>query len=69
MKKLIQKTVSLTLIGINGNAFAIMGAFIKQAKRENWTQDEIDTVINEAQSSDYNHLLTTIDNHCETIEE
>ena len=65
MKKVIKKTVNLNLIGVNGNAFMIMGVFRKQARNEGWSQDEIDTVITEAKSGDYNHLLATIENHCE----
>ena len=60
-----EKTVSLNLVGVDGNAFSIMGAFKKQAKREGWTKEEIDSVINEATSGDYNHLVATISNHCE----
>ncbi len=69
MKKVIEKTVNLDLVGVNGNAFMIMGVFQRQAKREGWTQEEIDTVLDEAKSSDYDHLLATIINHCEVQEE
>lgn len=69
MKKVINKTVDLDLIGINGNAFMIMGVFQRQAKREGWTQEEIDTVLTEAKNGDYNHLLATIENHCEPKDE
>ena len=65
MKKVIEKTVNLDLVGVNGNAFMIMGVFRKQAKRDGWTQEEIDLVLTEAKSGDYNHLLATIENHCE----
>jgi len=58
------KKVKLNLVGIDGNAFMIMGSFSKQAKRENWTQQEIDEVLNEAKKSDYDHLLYTIQSHC-----
>ena len=69
MKKVINKTVNLDLVGVNGNAFAIMGVFKKQAHREGWTQEEIDTVLTEAKSGDYNYLLATISNHCEAKDE
>jgi len=65
MKKIIEKTVNLNLIGINGNAYAIMSAFQKQARKEGWTSKEIEAVLKEAKSGDYNHLLATIENHCE----
>jgi len=69
MKKVINKTVNLNLIGVNGNAFMIMGVFQRQAKKEGWTQTEIDAVLDEAKSGDYNHLLATIKNHCEPVDE
>ena len=60
-----KKKIKLNLIGLDGNAFSLMGAFIRQAKKEEWTSEEIDTVIQEAKSADYNHLITTLDNYCE----
>ena len=69
MKKVIDKTVNLELVGANGNAFALMGVFQRQAKREGWTGDEINKVLKEAKSRDYNYLLAVIQNHCEVKEE
>ncbi len=69
MKKVIEKTVNLDLVGINGNAFMIMGVFQRQAKKEGWNQKEIDSVLKEAKSGDYNHLLATIQNQCESKDE
>jgi len=54
------KKITLELVGLNGNAFALLGAFRKQARREKWTDEEISEVIKEAQSGDYDHLLQTI---------
>ena len=65
MKKVIDKTVNLELVGKNGNAFMIMGIFQRQARKEGWKHSEIDAVLKEAKSGDYNHLLATISNHCE----
>ena len=65
MKKVIEKTVNLDLVGVNGNAFMIMGVFQRQAKKEGWTATEIEVVLKEAKSRDYNYLLATIENHCE----
>jgi hypothetical protein len=58
------KKISLRLVGLDGNAFSLMGAFQKQARKENWSAAEIDTVLKEAQSSDYSHLLSTLAKHC-----
>ncbi|MCI2230327.1 hypothetical protein MC378_14200 [Polaribacter sp. MSW13] len=69
MKKVIEKTVNLNLIGVNGNAFMIMGVFRRQAKKEGWSQKEIEAVLTDAKSGDYNYLLATIENHCEPKDE
>jgi len=69
MKKVVNKTVNLELVGVNGNAFMIMGVFRRQAVKEGWGKEEIDAVLSEAKSSDYNHLLATIVNHCEAVDE
>ena len=59
------KKIKLNLVGTDGNAFAIMGAFKRQARKEKWSEKEISSVLNKAMSSDYNHLLATISNRCE----
>ncbi len=69
MKKQVNKTVNLDLVGVNGNAFAIMGVFSRQARRESWTHDEIDLVLDEAKTGDYDHLLAVISLHCEPLNE
>lgn len=64
MTQVIQKKVKLNLVGTDGNAFSIMGAFSKAARKEGWTNDYIEIVLDEARSSDYDHLLATIQAHC-----
>ena len=54
------KKVKLKLVGLNGNAFALMGAFKRQAERERWTRDEIKQVIDQCLAGDYDHLLVTL---------
>ena len=69
MKKVIKKTVNLNLVDVNGNAFMIMGVFQRQAKKEGWTSREIQEVLKEAKSRDYNYLLATIEKYCEPKDE
>ncbi len=57
------KKIDLELEGLDGNAFALMGAFQKQARREEWTAEEIKEVLDEAKSGDYDHLLQTLIAH------
>lgn len=64
-KKLVDKTVNLDLVGVDGNAYVIMAIFKRQATKEGWSIKEIELVLEEAQSKDYNHLLSTILDYCE----
>ena len=54
------KKVEMSLVGLNGNAFVLLGTFQKNAKRQGWTQEEINPVIEQATSGDYNNLLATL---------
>lgn len=66
---MIDKRINLNLVGIDGNAFSIMASFREQAKRDGWTKEEIDEVLNDAMSSDYNHLVYTISKYCTLSED
>jgi hypothetical protein len=61
----VPKRISLKLLGLDGNAFALMGAFRKQARIEGWTDDEIAVVLVDAMSGDYSRLLYVLSSHCE----
>lgn len=63
-KNEINKTVNLDLTTIDSNIFAIFGAFSRQARHEKWTQQEIDSVLEEAKSGDYYHAVATISDYC-----
>lgn len=52
--------VILDLTQVDGNAFAILGAFKRAAQQQGWPKEEIDKVVKKAMESDYNHLLVTI---------
>ena len=54
-----------TLVGINGNAYSIMG-YVRDAMYDaNMTNDDIDAYVKDATSSDYNHLVAV---SCEMID-
>ena len=59
-KMQINKKVKLELVGLDGNAFCLMSAFQRQARKEGWTQEEISFVLNECKAGDYDHLLQTL---------
>lgn len=61
----INKKVKLNLVGLNGNAFSLMGSFQTQAKKEGWDQDEISYVINKCMEGDYDNLLRVLMKYCD----
>ena len=66
MNPIINKKVKLELVGLDGNAFALMGAFGKAARRQGWSKEEIKKVLDEARSRNYDHLLHTLMVHSES---
>lgn len=65
MIKVVDKTVEMTLEGLDGNAFSLVSAFSREAKRQGWTKDEVEAVKEECFSGDYDHLLQTLMAHTE----
>lgn len=63
----VDKKVKLNLVGVDGNIFAVMGAFSTAARRQKWTKTEIDSVLNACMSNDsYDKALAVIVSHCES---
>lgn len=62
----MNKTINLDLTTIDGNAFALIAAFRRQAMKENWTKEEIDEVVKEAKTVDYGYLVGTLAAHCKS---
>ena len=54
-----------TLVGVDGNAYAIMGYVRTAMKRAKMTKEDIDAYTKDATSSDYYHLLVV---SCEMID-
>lgn len=52
--------VKVKLTGTDGNAFSIMGRVQLAAKRAGVPLADIDAVMEEAMSGDYDHLLATM---------
>lgn len=46
------------LVGVDGNAFAVVGYVVRAMKKCKLTKAEIDSYTKDAMSSDYNHLLS-----------
>lgn len=58
-----------SLIGIDGNAFSIMGYVSKAMKRTGYSREDIDKYLKSAQSSDYYNLVQVSLNRIEEINE
>ena len=59
------KTVDFDLYDCDGNAFAICGAWRTAARRQGWSNDDIEAVTEAAQSDDYDNLIQVILAHSE----
>lgn len=62
-KKLHCKPIELDLVGIDGNAFSLMGVWRREAKKQDRTSEEIEAVLKDCQSGDYNNLLQVLIQH------
>ena len=51
--------ITVTLIGVNGNAFNILGIVQRTMRHAGLAEDEIDQFFAEATSGNYDHLLAT----------
>ena len=52
--------VKMELVGLDGNAFFLMGSFQKNARRQGWSAEEISVVLDKCQSGNYDNLLRTL---------
>ena len=50
----------LQLSGEDGNAFSIMGRARRVLQREHYSQEDIDAIMDEAMSGDYDNPLATM---------
>ena len=48
---------AFTLVGVDGNAYAVMGYVQRAMRAANISSDEQAAYLEDAMSSDYNHLL------------
>jgi len=53
--------------GTAGNAFAIIGFVHNELLSAGKTKEEVDAVVDDMQSSDYQHLLEVFDKHFGTV--
>ena len=48
---------TVRLIEEDGNAFAVMGRCQRAAREAGWTKEQIDALLQDMRSGDYDHLL------------
>ena len=66
VRRMTTKKIKLELVGLDGNALVLMGAFSRQARKEGWAKDEIEAVMTECKRGDYDNLLRTLMAHCDS---
>jgi hypothetical protein len=52
--------VELNLIGLDGNAYSLMGAFEAEARKQGWEKFEIQQVLRKCKESNYDNLLRVL---------
>ena len=62
-KARVEKLPKLKLVGLNGNAFVLLGAAKRSADKAKWTPERWEAVYSEATSGNYDHLLGTLCRH------
>ena len=58
-----------TLVGVDGNAFCVMGYVANAMKKAKMTREEISEYQKDAMSSDYDHLLAVSAEMIEIVNE
>lgn len=56
-----------SLVGVDGNAYAIMGHVVRIMKECGKTTDEVSEYIKQAKSSDYHHLVIVSEDMCDEL--
>lgn len=54
------KPIQLDISNLDGNAFLLMATFRKAALKQGRSKEEVNQVLEEFRSSDYDHLLQTL---------
>lgn len=62
-EKPVPQKIEIDLTGPDGNAFVLMGKARNLAKQLSYTQEQIDEIISEMKSSNYEYLLEVFDSN------
>jgi hypothetical protein len=58
-----------SLVGVDGNAFCIMGYTEKCMKKAGFAKCDIDAMLREARSADYNYLIAVCNDYVQKCNE
>ena len=58
-----------TLVGVDGNAFSIMGYTARAMRNAKFTHEEIEQMQKEATSGDYYNLIAVCDGYIDAVNE
>ena len=56
-----------SLIGVDGNAFCLMGYTMDAMRHADFTQEEIDQMVEEAESGDYYNLIRVCNGYVQKV--
>ena len=60
---------AFSLVGVDGNAYSIMGYTSRAMERANFPKEEIDKMYNEATSGNYYNLIAVCDGYITKVNE
>lgn len=58
-----------SLVGVDGNAYCIMGYTAKAMRRAGFSKEEVEQMYEEAESSDYYNLIAVCDGYIDKVNE
>lgn len=58
-----------SLVGVDGNAYAVMGYTSRAMRHAGFSKEEIDEMMNKAMSSDYDNLLCVCMEYIDKVNE
>ena len=58
-----------SLVGVNGNAYAVMGYTADAMRKAGFSKEDIDKMYSEAKNGDYTHLISVCMDYIEEVNE
>lgn len=58
-----------SLVGVDGNAYSLMGYTMDAMKREGFSKSEVDKMLKEATAGDYSNLICVCSKYLDMVNE